>query len=60
MARAASRVQTVVTALSIVAAAIAYPNNGHAAGAAYAVDTAEVSEVGACKVEVVGLVRQQS
>jgi hypothetical protein len=51
MARAANRVQTVVTALSIVAATTAYSNKGHAAGAAYAVDTAEVSEVGACKVE---------
>jgi len=34
-----------------MAATAAYSNNARAAGAAYAVDTAEVSEPGACKVE---------
>src|SRR5262245_16989775 len=38
-----------VTAL--VAAALLVPDRAHAAGAAYQVDTAEVSEAGACKVE---------
>jgi hypothetical protein len=40
-----------VIALSLAAAAPAISGKAHAAGAAYAVDTAEVSEPGACKVE---------
>ena len=37
--------------VSAVAAAVLLSSEARAAGAAYAVDTAEVSEVGACKVE---------
>ena len=37
--------------LSVLAAAALDSDNAHAAGAAYAVDTAEVNEPGACKVE---------
>lgn len=37
--------------LSVLAAATLDSDNAHAAGAAYAVDTAEVNEPGACKVE---------
>jgi hypothetical protein len=40
-----------VILLSAVAAAAAWPGHARAAGAAYVVDTADVSEPGACKVE---------
>ena len=40
-----------VILLSAVAAAAVCSGKAHAAGAAYAVDTAEVNEPGACKVE---------
>jgi hypothetical protein len=41
----------VLTILSLLAAAIVLPNPARAAGGAYQVDTAEVSDAGACKVE---------
>lgn len=47
----ASFLRLVAAALCIAAAASAYSSKSHAAGAAYVVDTAEVSDVGACKVE---------
>jgi hypothetical protein len=40
-----------VTLLSVIAAASAFSGKAQAAGAAYVVDTADVSEPGACKVE---------
>ena len=40
-----------VILLSVVAAASVFSGKAYAAGAAYAVDTADVSEPGACKVE---------
>ena len=46
--------------LSAVAAVWIVPEQAGAAGAAYVVDTAEVGEPGACKVEIVGFGRQQS
>ena len=45
------RASFVIAALSGVAAAISVPGHARAAGAAYQVDTAEVSEAGSCKVE---------
>ncbi len=51
MGRPATRLHTAVTAFSIAAAALTYSNKSYAAGAAYQVDTAEVSEPGSCKVE---------
>jgi hypothetical protein len=45
------RVSFAIAALSGVVAAISFPNGAWAAGAAYQVDTAEVSEAGSCKVE---------
>ncbi len=38
-------------AIAFAAAIVLFSSEAHAAGGAYAVDTAEVSEVGACKVE---------
>ena len=46
-----ARLQSLVAALCAVAATIGFSVQGHAAGAAYQVDTADVSEVGSCKVE---------
>ncbi len=43
--------QAVATAVCVVAATVGFSESGLAAGAAYQVDTAEVSEVGSCKVE---------
>ena len=45
------RSQFLAAALCAVAATLAFSAQGHAAGAAYQVDTADVSEVGSCKVE---------
>jgi hypothetical protein len=45
------RLQAVITAVCVVAATVGFSAEGRAAGAAYQVDTAEVSEVGSCKVE---------
>jgi hypothetical protein len=47
----ATRASLVVAAASISAAMISGADDAWAAGAAYQVDTAEVSEAGACKVE---------
>ena len=47
----ASRLQAVATAVCVVAATVGFSTQAHAAGAAYQVDTAEVSEAGSCKVE---------
>ena len=41
----------VASAVCVVAATAGFSNEARAAGAAYQVDTAEVSEVGSCKVE---------
>jgi len=41
----------IATALCAVAATAGFSTQAHASGAAYQVDTAEVSEVGSCKVE---------
>ena len=49
MAGWAARV--ILAALFGAAASIGFCRQGHAAGAAYQVDTAEVSSVGSCKVE---------
>jgi hypothetical protein len=46
-----ARLQAVATALYAVAATAGFSGQGWAAGAAYQVDTAEVSEAGSCKVE---------
>jgi hypothetical protein len=46
-----ARLQAVATALCAVAATAGFSGQGRAAGAAYQVDTAEVSEAGSCKVE---------
>ena len=40
-----------MTTVCVVAAAVGFSEQGRAAGAAYQVDTAEVSEPGSCKVE---------
>jgi hypothetical protein len=45
------RLQAVVLATCAVAASVGFSNRVLAAGAAYQVDTADVSEVGSCKVE---------
>jgi hypothetical protein len=45
------RLQAVATAVCAVAATVGFSEQGRAAGAAYQVDTAEVSEPGSCKVE---------
>jgi len=47
----ADRLRMTATTVSIVAAALGFSRQAQAAGAAYQVDTAEVSEVGSCKVE---------
>ena len=47
----AGRLEAVATAACVVAATVGYSEQVMAAGAAYQVDTAEVSEVGSCKVE---------
>ena len=47
----ASHVWTAATAVCIVAVTAGLATQARAAGAAYQVDTAEVSEVGSCKVE---------
>ena len=46
-----ARLQAVATALCVIAATAGFSEQGRAAGAAYQVDTAEVSEPGSCKVE---------
>src|SRR3954451_1370058 len=46
-----SRLWAVATALCVVAATAGLSTQARASGAAYQVDTAEVSEVGSCKVE---------
>lgn len=51
MACWAVRLQGAVTALSILTTMVACSTKVEAAGAAYSVDTAEVSSVGSCKVE---------
>jgi hypothetical protein len=51
MGRPETRLRTTIALLSIAVTALAYSNKGYAAGAAYQVDTAEVSEPGSCKVE---------
>jgi len=51
MAAAKRRGSLAVATWSVIAATLAVPNHAWAAGAAYQVDTAEVSEAGACKVE---------
>jgi hypothetical protein len=47
----AGRLETVATAACVVAAITGFSERAVAAGAAYQVDTADVSEVGSCKVE---------
>ncbi len=51
MVRRAVRLQVAVTTLSILTTMVGLSKKGEAAGAAYSVDTAEVSSVGSCKVE---------
>jgi hypothetical protein len=51
MTNRACRLETVVTAACVVAATAGFSERLLAAGAAYQVDTAEVSEPGSCKVE---------
>jgi hypothetical protein len=46
-----ARLQAIATAVCVVAATVGFSGQARAAGAAYQVDTAEVSEVGSCKVE---------
>ncbi len=46
-----ARLRLVATAVCAVAATVGFSGQGRAAGAAYQVDTAEVSEPGSCKVE---------
>src|SRR2546422_10010108 len=45
------RMQQRFATLAIAAAAIIVPSHARAAGAAYQVDTVEISEAGACKIE---------
>jgi hypothetical protein len=45
------RLQAIATVLVAVTATLRFAEQSHAAGAAYQVDTAEVSSVGSCKVE---------
>src|SRR4051812_36010446 len=47
----ADRLRMAAASVSIIAAALGVSRQAEAAGAAYQVDTAEVSEVGSCKVE---------
>src|SRR4051794_32121367 len=47
----ASRLWAVASAMCVVAATASFSSEARAAGAAYQVDTADVSEVGSCKVE---------
>src|SRR3954453_17859015 len=47
----ASRLWAIATAVCVIAATTGLSTQAHAAGAAYQVDTAEVSEPGSCKVE---------
>jgi hypothetical protein len=51
MAGSTTRMQGLFAALAIAVAAIIVPSHAWAAGAAYQVDTVEISEAGACKVE---------
>jgi hypothetical protein len=51
MTRPAARLQAFAMAACVVAAAVGISGQARAAGAAYQVDTADVSEVGSCKVE---------
>ena len=51
MIRSARRTQKILAALFAFAATIVISSDAWSAGAAYVVDTAEVSEPGACKVE---------
>ena len=51
MADLTRRMQGRCAALAIAAAALGVPSHAWAAGAAYQVDTMEISEAGACKVE---------
>jgi hypothetical protein len=51
MAGPTRRMQGCFATLAIVAAAIIVPSHARAAGAAYQVDTVEISEAGACKIE---------
>src|SRR6476660_8968706 len=46
-----SRLNAATTIVCVVAATAGFSKQGRAAGAAYQVDTAEVSEPGSCKVE---------
>ena len=46
-----SHLWAIATAVCVIAATAGFSTQAHAAGAAYQVDTAEVSEVGSCKVE---------
>jgi hypothetical protein len=46
-----SRLNAATTIVCVVAATAGFSGQGRAAGAAYQVDTAEVSEPGSCKVE---------
>src|SRR3954464_5003285 len=54
MAYPASHVWAIATAVCVIAAIAGVSTEARAAGAAYQVDTAEVSEVGSCKVEAWG------
>jgi len=51
MCRRAGHWHAVIVVLAVFGGAAIVANKAHAAGAAYQVDTAEVSEPGACKVE---------
>ena len=51
MAGPTRRMQGLFAALAIAVTAIIVPSHARAAGAAYQVDTIEISEAGACKIE---------
>ena len=51
MAGPTRRMQALFAALAIAVAVIIVPSHARAAGAAYQVDTVEISEAGACKTE---------
>jgi hypothetical protein len=51
MAGPTKRMHGLFATLAVVAATIIVPSHAWAAGAAYQVDTAEISEAGACKIE---------
>jgi hypothetical protein len=51
MAGPTRRMQGLFAALAIAVTAIIVPSHARAAGAAYQVDTVEISEAGACKIE---------